>query len=473
MLSGGIAMKWLRWLLDTEIVSQETSARIARALHLKAVGRAYLLAMRVLLVLVAIGFVWLHIGGPRSHEFEQDPVAYYDRLYAAAGENAAPYYEAAAEIFVDDHNCRWGVEDLFSDAWDEYTWAEAANWLELNQACVDLLLKATSVEPCRFRVVLDDKIGWLCTRPPSTAYRGMAHLLAVDARVACERWGLDAYAARVVAIDTMGRHRMEQHGVIDALSGMVLVSFAHDLAVAPLARGMVPVERLSSYARELASVLRPLPTMRAAYEGDYRDSGWLLGGSIPEGIEGWWVAVMMPPARIQGERARRRDTWVRWGELPPEQQFDPANATYQLLLKRKDFEPSRWNPLNWMSLLIFDMLDVSFLRAQKFWVQAVTRQRASGLILAAHEHRAETGSWPLRLDELGYRTEPALVTDPFSGKLFCYRTMGEGFILYSAGVDRDDDGGRHSRSWGRYPPDDVDDENWQPDGDYVFWPVQW
>ena len=65
------------------------------------------------------------------------------------------------------------------------------------------------------------------------------------------------------------------------------------------------------------------------------------------------------------------------------------------------------------------------------------------------------------------------MADPFSGKPFAYRTTAEGFILYSAGVDRDDDGGRHSRSWGRSRPDNAYDEDWQPDGDYVFWPVQW
>lgn len=473
MLSGGVTMSWLRWILDTEIVSQETSARIARALHLKAVGRAYLLAMRVLLVLVAIGFVWLHIGGPRSHEFEQDPVAYYDALYAAAGENAAPYYEAAAEIFVDDHNCRWSVEDLFSDAWDEYTWAEAADWFELNQSCVALLLKATSVEPCRLRVVPDEKNGLLLTRPRATPYRSMGHLLALDARVACERWGLYAYAARVVALDTMGRHRMEQHDVIDALVGMALATFAHDLAVAPLARGMVPGEQIPSYTQEFGPLFRPLPSMRAGYEGEYREWGRVFCGAIPEGIEGWWAAVVMPPARIQGELARRRDRWVRWSELPPEQQFDPANKTYQALLERDDSDPSSYNPLNWMTFVV-DALDMrSSSWAQEWWVQAVTRQRASGLILAAHEHRAETGTWPVRLDELACRMEPVFLSDPVSGKAFGYRTTEEGFILYSVGVDRDDDGGRHSRSWGRYPPDDVDDENWQPDGDYVFWPVQW
>ena len=164
-----------------------------------------------------------------------------------------------------------------------------------------------------------------------------------------------------------------------------------------------------------------------------------------------------------------------WAELPPEQQFDPANKTYQPLLERDDSDPSPYNPLNWMTFVVdvLDMFPSLTLRAQEFWVQAVTRQRATGLILAAHEHKAETGGWPLRLDELGYRTEPALVTDPFSGKPFCYRATGEGFILYSAGVDRDDDGGRHSRSWGRSRPDNAYDEYWQPDGDYVFWPVQW
>jgi hypothetical protein len=37
---------------------------------------------------------------------------------------------------------------------------------------------------------------------------------------------------------------------------------------------------------------------------------------------------------------------------------------------------------------------------------------------------------------------PKLQTDYFSGKNFVYRRNGEGFILYSVGANRRDDGGR-------------------------------
>lgn len=50
------------------------------------------------------------------------------------------------------------------------------------------------------------------------------------------------------------------------------------------------------------------------------------------------------------------------------------------------------------------------------------------------------------------------VTDPFSGKDFGYRKQGKSFLLYSVGVNLQDDGGKH-------------DPLWEKD-DFVFWPVQ-
>ncbi len=54
--------------------------------------------------------------------------------------------------------------------------------------------------------------------------------------------------------------------------------------------------------------------------------------------------------------------------------------------------------------------------------------------------------------------------DPYSGKPFVYKPSGNEFILYSIGVDRDDDGGQHHQRFGvNYDA--------APDGDFVFWPI--
>lgn len=77
-------------------------------------------------------------------------------------------------------------------------------------------------------------------------------------------------------------------------------------------------------------------------------------------------------------------------------------------------------------------------------------------LMAARE-RKEQGAYPVDLGQIG--TPDDFPRDPFSGKQFIYRRSGDGFILYSAGPDSEDD---HAT-----PPGSdsiVDDIVWQIDG---------
>ena len=53
--------------------------------------------------------------------------------------------------------------------------------------------------------------------------------------------------------------------------------------------------------------------------------------------------------------------------------------------------------------------------------------------------KVQHGSYPDALDALTTTAPPPL--DPFSGEAYQYRREGEGFVLYSVGPDRKDDGG--------------------------------
>ena len=66
--------------------------------------------------------------------------------------------------------------------------------------------------------------------------------------------------------------------------------------------------------------------------------------------------------------------------------------------------------------------------------------------------------------------DPRDTIDPYTGKQFIYRTTGGGFTLYSAGIDRDDDGGAHHDRFGERGKNDSTGPL-PPDGDHVFWPI--
>ena len=69
------------------------------------------------------------------------------------------------------------------------------------------------------------------------------------------------------------------------------------------------------------------------------------------------------------------------------------------------------------------------------------------------DHRRSSGSYPPTLEGLG-----VIPVDPFSGKPYAYRLTASGAMLYSFGMDRDDDGGEPhpnilNGDWDRYQGD--------------------
>lgn len=109
-----------------------------------------------------------------------------------------------------------------------------------------------------------------------------------------------------------------------------------------------------------------------------------------------------------------------------------------------------------------DLLGASCLRALELSWRTRIQSEAVMTVAAAVRYERDRGQYPASLDLLvsaGYLRR--LPRDFYSdGKSLVYRRSRQGFLLYSRGVDFDDDGGTPSR-WGQGPQG----------GDEVFWPV--
>jgi hypothetical protein len=102
--------------------------------------------------------------------------------------------------------------------------------------------------------------------------------------------------------------------------------------------------------------------------------------------------------------------------------------------------------------------------------------------LAIAEYQRDHGVWPPNLEALVPTYLPHLPIDQFTGQPPRYRITVEGPVLYSVGVDRDDDGGLpivnekgmidfpvliDPGTWAQYDAD----RQARMDGDWILWPV--
>lgn len=80
--------------------------------------------------------------------------------------------------------------------------------------------------------------------------------------------------------------------------------------------------------------------------------------------------------------------------------------------------------------------------------------------LACRVFKLRTGHYPDRLEELVPALLGAVPTDPFTGKPLVYRRAGDGFMVYSLGSNRKDDGGRMTWEMTKLVMDADDDWSW-------------
>jgi hypothetical protein len=100
--------------------------------------------------------------------------------------------------------------------------------------------------------------------------------------------------------------------------------------------------------------------------------------------------------------------------------------------------------------------------------------------LALELYHREHGKWPESLAELSPRYLPTLPVDPINGKPLHYKIVNDRPIVYSVGVDGDDDGGRTAKNnSGESHPDYAEPNHFgrdhepirvsETDGDWVIW----
>jgi len=116
-------------------------------------------------------------------------------------------------------------------------------------------------------------------------------------------------------------------------------------------------------------------------------------------------------------------------------------------------------------------------------VAELTTQRRDAVLtaIALELHHRRHNAWPATLDELAPGLLPAVPLDRFTGRPLCYRIIDGRPLVYSCGIDGDDDGGRPPKAgnqaaslWAPAAKLDADTiaSAWAAaqDGDWILWP---
>ena len=349
--------------------------------------------------------------------------------------------------------------------------------------------------------------------------RQCARLLHLDTREAIHIGDGARLTADLDAILNIADHASETPLVIADLIAVSNVNLAVRILADVLHRqsDLLSDAQLRSLAHHLASVGGGGPFRlqiageRAFFEDIvqrlYTDDGHGDGRPVPEFLS---ILNSLGMGRLNlglydeinvGERAimpalaaivaDRRDLMAKYDELMAETRSNGALSLWQrgefsvetklVAMKASWPDRIRYLPLN--------LILPSLARASQI-LEYATQQRDAALTAVALElYRRQHGSWPTSLEALSPRFLPLVPRDRYDGHALKYRVTEDGPVLYSVGVDRDDDGGRlppteslptgrkTTNKWARewlssamVAEMKATGDPTLPDGDWILWP---
>lgn len=433
----------LLWFLP-----EEKRRRWRRRLTLGAVSGLALIGLW-------IGVQWI---GPTTDGPSADPIAALNRERASLESNAADVYLAAIRARSAPPIEAWRSQTQVSD---KPLPPELAAWVEQNSESIELTRRAAATADCRFE--LKRHRTRIVDLEPAQALRRQAQFIALRARLAVDRRDPEMLADTLETLAGMRRHVSSHPGVFGDLLSLAVGSLGLQFYLTPYTwPDLTPAQR-RSYERGAGRVLEPLADFGEVLEFERADFCWLVASADFDE-----AARYFPKRRAFAEIDRYMRPHVQLAGQAPAAQFDPQNPLWREVAELKAWPA--FGPLVVFNVPRWIARDlVSFKGVVPMRVRYVAFRRGITSVAEVLRCADENGAVPESLDTL--RSEH--VVDPFTGRLFMYRKSAQGFTLYSAGVDRDDDGGKHDKHFGEPRRRTSYKAKPPPDGDFVFWPVPW
>jgi hypothetical protein len=410
------------------------------------------------ILLVAVcglgGFILWARSGPTLAPPAIDPVIRLNAAHADVDQACAAAYRRAHEALTAGPS--YSTEEREARTPGQPLPEALIAWVEENSEALNHVREATAHEQCWFPLGrnVDGSISL-----GDVPFSGLSRLLQARAWIAADRRDVGAFAESIELSDRQARHAFDHPVMLWQLRGRGIVSRTQDLVLAPYSWEALTVDDRRVYHERVQHVFAPVPSQQDVILNEIEEMTWHLHTTMP-----LHSRIFMPPGRLYYEFDRVFSPIVALaGQAIPEQfaGLPALETTIDGLLSAPAPKPSERVGRALVSILV-----PSTIRDIELHVRTVAHQRGNQTAMAILAHHDAHGTYPVSLDEL----DDDFTIDPFTGNPFVYHHTEHDFTLYSAGVDRDDDGGRHHAQWGEQKTIGIGTKP-PPDGDYVFWPL--
>jgi len=419
--------------------------------RLKKVGKAIGLIAAALLLVGAGVYTWLSYSTGKTLNRElkalKDSGAPLTPTEVAPPllpdeENAAVIYQKAFLLMQEGNEEEKKSFQTVFKAGGYINWPEAniflvRSLLKKNEGALNLARQATLIEKCRFP--LEYEKGPKMLLPHLSKMARLARLLALKAGLQSREGQTDESLKTIQVGLRLGKSLLAEPICISQLvriSINIIVLNEMEMILdqkktqpttyEDLIRELDGLEGRRAFTRSLEGE-RAIwlwafkePSMAVEYPGEYRLYGSYLLRPILKMDEVHYLRMM---GRI-----------IALSRLP----------YYQAIARVKDFKKELGDVPRYCYLtrILVPALNNAFVRQ----TQSEAQIRAAKLALALKIYKAKKGTYPLSLKALTPEILPQLPQDPFTGKDYIYRREGEGFIVYSLGLNLKDDQGAFERT---------------------------
>ena len=457
-----------------------------RPLWRTVVARAFQ-ALAAMIILLVLYIAWFFSGKPA---ITTNYIAQLNNLVRPSTDeslNAAPLYNKAIETFVDINDANGLLNIDFYDANDEQK-NLIRQWLAKNKEPLALVAKGAKLPYCWQHYESNDpeqSVMSVCL-PHFEPLRQITHALRWRAWLNAQSNDFNSAFQDIDTCYRFGRHyKGEKTFLVEQLIGIAIESRALQTV-----RQMLDAYKIESIA--LADFQQRLQTlidgdnfkinmrseqllMLDEIQRSFTDSRFGPSHIYPKRVFGTWMKDAFAPI------SNNPGLTLKLLFMNPNkaETITAGNALYKFVEENITKTPVR---LHAEGINLYDEIYHFTKDANNLFLQMISpaigrcnyiswrnkiNAESTTLVIALVRYKQDIGAFPESLDKLveqGYIKQ--VPVDPFSDKPITYRKTDNNFLLYSWGVNLEDDGGQIAR-------DEKGKPKWFPDeNDWVFWPVK-